>query len=331
MKLVGSAPWEFWSSRTMEHRGRVFNLSQDSQRLRITEVLLGEEVQCVSVTTGVDSKTDDDRCIVCCSFGEQILVMSGKQEEDASAVLVGIDEGPLSKASVHVTELTVEGDKVWDTFPYLCAVSENRALLYFYDRNSMWYCDIKGTTLAMRKLTTEMPGDQGFGVVPLRLPDGRLFVAGAAWPESTDIVLITPNEEPTFEKVGEMPGVPRSGPSTILIGSRLVLSFGGSVRREYTDEFWIYDIKTHKVSPMAQGEEWYGDNVWSTLVIHDDKLYSIGGYVASSIYSCPLRRFARLIRLVSVRFAFYNALGIPVRPKMMSQLTATQDYILTWL
>jgi len=72
-----------------------------------------------------------------------------------SAALVDVEEGPLSESTVHLTELTVEGDEEMEQrlfYPYLCPVSETRALLYFDMQDNMWYCDLKDHILTVKKL-----------------------------------------------------------------------------------------------------------------------------------------------------------------------------------
>lgn len=112
------------------------------------------------------------------------------EEGSVFAALVEVDEGRLSKETVQITTLAVNGDKEWPDQPFLCQVSESWALLYFDSRNSMWYCDVAGRKLTMRKLRTTMPAHWGFRALPIYLSNQKLLVAGA-YPESADITLIS--------------------------------------------------------------------------------------------------------------------------------------------
>ena len=110
MRRIGEAPGEFQSRNTCQHRGRAFRFSQSKGKLRVTEVILRDGVEVVEVQTGVDCETTDDAYIVCCSFGDRILVMAGRGS-NVFAALVDVDEGRLSKKAIHVTTLTVTGDR----------------------------------------------------------------------------------------------------------------------------------------------------------------------------------------------------------------------------
>jgi len=79
----------------------------------------------------------------------------------------------------------------------------------------------------LTKLADKMPVQGGFAIVPIRPPNGKLLATGAR-SYSKNITLISTSENPTFEVVGTLPGVARESPSTILVGGRFVVGFGGN-------------------------------------------------------------------------------------------------------
>jgi len=298
MRKVGPTPLEFRSYNTCKHQERVFSFSSDHGKLVVTEAILGKETRCVRVTTELDCNKGGDSCIACCSLGQHMLVIAGK-DEDMSAALVSVDEGQMTESTTHITALIVESKKEWLDWPYLCPVSENRALLYFNWWDSMWYCDIKDQALTVKKLATRMPSVYGFCTVPLRLPDGKLLVAGA-FPYSNDITLISCGEELKFEKVGEIPGERRYLASTVLIKERFVVGFGGWNGNGYLRDLWIFDLQTYKASPVTRDGEWHSADQLVPLVAHCDTLYLLRGQSNSISFS----KLASLIQDATIRSAF---------------------------
>ena len=160
MRKLGALPRQIASYNTCQHKGRVFHFSQRAAKLRVTEVLLGDRVEFVEVQTDVRCKTSNDKVIGCCSLDGRILVMSGRKS-DLFAALVNVDEGKLSAETIHVISLKVKGKISWAGVPFLCQVSEDRALLYLNPQRRMWYCDVKGCDINLRKLSTQMPAKGG--------------------------------------------------------------------------------------------------------------------------------------------------------------------------
>jgi len=313
MKRVGSVIEEFLSYNTCDHHGRVLHFSQEQQKLRVTEVLLGESTQCVSITTETNCKTDDDWLIACCSLGEHMLVMAGWLS-DVFAALVEVGEGLLDESTVHLTELTIEGDKKLVDWPYLCPISNTRVLLYFAGRYSMWYCDINTTTITMKKLLSEMPTDWGFNTLPLCLPNGALLLAGADLP-STDITLLYSDDDPTFRKIGELPGPARCLTSTILIGDRFVVGFGGRAD-VCLDDLWIFDLQTLKGSALRREGQWHQRDQLVSLVVQNNTLYLLGGENSKSVHSISFQALSRLISSYPIIFSLSQWLGVAIHPVM---------------
>jgi len=235
-------------------------------------------------------------------------------ENDIFAALVSVDGGPLTASAVHVTELVVEGEKGWPDWPFLCSVSGGRALLYFDEQNNMWYCDIVASSLVMRKLETRMPSGGGFRTVPLRLPNDRLLVAGSSSSStSRDITVILPHEEPRFEKAGEIAGPLRCETSTVLIGGRFVVGFGGC-NYMYLDDLWVFDVQTRESSPVTKKGEWHPATSWSFLAVQEDVFYIISGIGATSVHSIPLSTLASLIQDPTIRSSFLTTCQKTSRP-----------------
>jgi len=312
MKKVGELTWELRSYNTCQYKERVFHFLSDSGKLRITEVILGEKARCMTIITDVSCKPGHDLYIACCSLGQHILIMA-EDNADVLAALVDIDEGPLSEATIHITELTVEGDKERFMGPYLSPVSENQALLYFCWQTGMWYCEVTDRTLTIRKLEKKMPKKKGFDTLPLRLPDGRLLVTGLH-SCSKDITLISCYREPCFPKIGEIPGEKRCGASTVLVGKRFVVGFGGVRSGTNLADLWIFDLQTRRGSSVAKEGDWRAPGNQISLAVQGDTLYLMGGWELHSVHSISLQTLSELIRDVDIQEVLQFALGLEPRP-----------------
>lgn len=206
-----------------------------------------------------------------------------------SAALILIDKGKLSKSAIHITALTVQDDTLWSSTPYLCQVSETRALLYLEGQRQLWYCDLTGTNLATQKLEAQMPTISGFCTLPIALPGGELLVQGAR-PCSKDIWKIVTAGEPQFKTIAQMPGPVRESPSSILIGKRFVLGFGGfstnitaSDKKNFEplrDDLWVLDLQTSRGSEVRKDGAWHPESKLTALAIRDNVLYLIGTRVS---------------------------------------------------
>jgi len=310
MKKIGETPWDFYSVNTCICHGRVFNFSSDSGKLRITELILGDDVRYRSVTIEAGCQTEYDWHVACCSLGQHILVMAG-EGGNVFAALVDIDGGQLSESKIHMTELIVEGDDDWIYWPFLCSVSESRALLYFDEGYSLRYCDIKDQVVTMRKFSTYMSADGEFRTLPLCLPDGKLLVAGK-YPCSRSITLISGDAKPQFERIGEIPGRWRYRVSTVLLGERFVIGFGGK-NKTPLDDLWIFDIKTRKGSPVTKKEAWHQPDYSATLAVQDNALYLVGGWYTTSVHCISLQALSELIVDVTFQSTFQTVLGLRLR------------------
>lgn len=235
MKKAGGISRGFASFDTCLFRERAFHFSQNNGKLRVTEVLLSDNSTLANADTNADFLGER---LAYCRLGDRILVMSGGEGSISSALVV-VDNGGLSTATVHVTALTVEGDREWPGQPFLCQVSENRALLCFGGGNSMWYCDLENTRLIMQKLATQIPAEKGFYTSPIFLPDGKLLVSGA-YPNSNNITLISCNAQPSLESIGRIPGAARHMTSCVLLKDRFVVGFGGYSNGVLLDDLWIF-------------------------------------------------------------------------------------------
>jgi len=327
MRRVGETPQQFRSYNTCVHRGRVFHFSRDGRRLRVTEVLLGDKATSVSTLTIATCKADDDKFVTCCSMGEHMLVMSGKHS-DISAATLDVGDGPLSESMVHTTELIVKGTIEWSSIPYLCSLSDARILLYFGARPDMWNCELNTTAVHIRKLATTMPTEGGFCTVPLHTPDGKLFVAGAS-PASSDIMFITIDRDPTFEKIGSIPGRARWGASAILIGERFVLGFGG-YNYNALDDLWVFDLETRKASLMRNEGDWHPGDFLVPMVVHGGTLYLLSGWNTTCINAVPLAVLSEWIHDESIRSAFRSCiqtLAVSQQAKLLSHIASLQETI----
>jgi len=121
----------------------VFSFLYDDGELLVAELILGREVHCALIKLEVDLTSPVHVGVICCSLGCHILLMSEKTGgEGIVAALADVGEGPLSESTVHITELTVEGGQEWSGRPFLCRVSDTRALLRSLKYDKMWYCDL---------------------------------------------------------------------------------------------------------------------------------------------------------------------------------------------
>lgn len=304
MKKIEEKVWALGSCSTCQHKKRVFHAFLNGGKLFIAEVILGDGVRCVAVQTRVDRGETDYRCVACCSFGEHILVMTGKKG-NVFAALVDVDEGTLGEGTVHITALAVSGDKHWTTFPHLCQAGESRVLLFFEWLNDVRYCDIADTTLEIKRLDVEVPAKFGFSVTPIRLPDGKLLVAGAD-SDSPAIIQISCDGNPQFEKVGVIPGAARRRASSVLVRDRFVVGFGGQGDC-YLDDLWIFDLQTCRSSIVWEKGEWTRSLNSLVVILQDDVLYILD-YKAHSI---TLQALSELIDDDEIRDTFCAVLGLP--------------------
>ena len=290
---------------TLLYKGKILHFSLNGSVLSVSEVILhGRNKNLVTVCAGVKINPG---YFGCCLLGDRVLVMSGADRK-VSAAPITVDQGRTSEKTVHATALIVAGDVRWTDTPYLCQVSESRALLCIRG-SSVYYCEAGGDTLTLHKLATKAPTKWGFDCLPIRLSDGKLLLAGS-YPESTDITLITCGEEPRFEKIGDIPGVERSSPSMALVAERFVLGFGGWGSRVPLDDLWIFDLQTRRASIIWEVEEWVDSSNRPVLFLKDERLWILGPTVAAITLSLISQR----IDDDEIRKAFCGALGLPPAP-----------------
>jgi len=281
----------------------VFNISSDSGRLRVTEVVLGDEARCVGVTTDLACKSHDNECILCTPLGEDILVMAGRGK-GVFAALVSVDGGLPSKATIHVTELAVKGLNEWPDHSFLCPLSEKRALLCSHGGNRMWYCDVKRALLITKELAVKAAATGDFDAVPIYFSDGALLVLQQNL-SSTNLVLFRYDGELRLEKIGEISGERRRDTSITLIGGRFLVRFGGQTR-DTLDDLWIFDLETHKGSPVENNGEWHPADKLVFLVVQENTLYLVG----RSIFSISLGALSELIQDVDFQAGFQVTLAL---------------------
>jgi len=243
---------------------------------------------------------------------------------------VSIDPGELMRKSIHIEKKKVIGLETYGNAPLLVQISENKVWASFYYSDEIWIGEITGNTMLMTKHPDYLPMLWRFRAPPLRLPDGR-FLAAGGYPYSTDISLITPGEHFSFEKIGDIPGEERDSVSTILIGERFVVGFGGWHDKRHMDDMWIFDLETHKISSMKREGGWHPGGSSPVLAVRDKELYVIGGGGASSAHCISFLALSRLIQYGGVRRSFCLYLGLPFRLSKALKGSIVIDYIPTLL
>jgi len=331
MKKVGRLLGEPQSYNTCEYQGRVFNFAADDRgKFTVEEVFLGEKVGAREVNTGVDCKCNNGYISSCCALDDKILVMAGERNAtDFFCAIVSIDPGELTKESIHIEEKKVRGWENYRSGPFLAQISENTVWASFLWSNEIWIGELKGDELVMTKHQDHLPTTDGLGAPPLPLPDGG-FLAAGGWPDSTSIVLITLGEHFSFEKVGDMPGEKRYCASIVLIKKRFVVGFGGW-KDSYADDMWIFDIQTHRASPVKKEGEWRPGGPWPVLVVRDKEVYVFGGIGASSVCCISFASLSQLIQHGGVRCAFRLCLELPFQPGKGYERSAIIDYAPNYL
>ena len=184
----------------------------------------------------------------------------------------------------------------------------------------MWYCDVTGDTLAIRKLKTRMPTWGGFATVPIRIADGKLLAVGTN-PESTDITLVHCDEKPQFEKIGDIPGEARRNTSSVLIGDRFVVGFGGRNINRLGD-LWVFDLQTRRSSQVRRRGKWHPEDILVSLVVQGGVLYLL----AITISCISLTALAALIEDRELRIAFSRQVGPPATPLPRFTAESLCDY-----
>jgi len=325
MRDLGGCFPDFFAHNTIDHQGRVFHFSQREGKLCVTEVFFGPRVKTRTVNTGIDCKTGDDDYILCCSLGDKILVIPRQvRARGTSCALVTIDPGELTTESVHVEEKQVVMRRKSETIEFLTRISETEVQASSSVSDEIWIGKLQQTRLVMRKRTARLAAKCGFGSHPLRLPDGRFLVTGE-WLPSTTITAVTPGKRFPFEKIGDMPGEGRRDVSMILIGERFVVGFGGC-HSDYVDDMWIFDLKTHKVSPVKKEGEWHPGGPRPILVVQDKELYVIGGGATTAAHCLSFAALVRLIQHDGVRYAFCFCLGFPIHPSKALKRSTLKQY-----
>lgn len=169
-----------------------------------------------------------------------------------SAILVSIDDGPLRKSSVRFTKLAIPWHVRLPSLPFLSQTSEERVLLHFHKRTTMYRCRIFCKWLAARKirgtglLTEEL-------VTEIRLPSGK-FLAVKPAPGSAEVRLVF-QEFSQRESIANLFGRSRRPPTAVLVAERFLVGFGG-YWDDYIDNLWILDLQAHQSSLIREYNEW---------------------------------------------------------------------------
>lgn len=301
------------SSSMVSHRGRLFFFTAGGTKFTISEIVFfGRRAKDITVPLKMRFC---DGPIGCCSLGNHILVMTG-QKKRISAALVTVEKGRLRPLSVSTKRLTVNGDKVWPGIPFVRAISDTTALLFFDGQSATWLCEVSGTTLSVTKQATQMPTEGGFRCLPIGLPDGALLAAGDS-SGFTDITRISVNGRPRCEFVGVIPGVGRYGASLVLIRDRFVVGFGGTSIRghETLDDLWIFDLQTRHGSQLSKRGMWHPKANHVFMVVQGGTLYLIGGTLTTSVYCIALEAFGGLVRDWRLKADFCSCMGFSIASK----------------
>jgi len=328
MKKVGELPWGVRSYNTCEYRGRIFNFVSDYHgELLVRELLLGDEVEVKEVDTGVDWKCRRLCFLSHRPFNDKILLMAGEDHAtDFFCALVSVDPGDLTKDSIHIEEKNAREFDSYSPGYSPIPPTEGRARSPFDDSNEMRADKSNGNEVAKTRHHNGLPDGWMDCTPSLRLPDGRLLLAGG-WPYSTQITLVTPGEQLSLEKIGNIPGEGRRFASTILINERFVVGFGGQFIDIRMDDMWIFDLKTRRSSRVTKRGEWHPASQWCALVVRDDNLYILGGDETASAHCLSFSTLVRLIPCGRVRCAFCSCLGFPFRPGKGFKRNAFSHYI----
>lgn len=312
MRRIRGVPRRFISSQTFEHGGRVFNLLADEHRIVLTEILMNAEARCRPIEKHTDLSIDAS-AYACCSVGDRFLLLAGSAEGDGvSALAFTVRDGPLKEDQVDMQELHIETDEElsWRWYPFAAFSPGSGVFLYFDESSDFWLGELVANGLRFRKSPVSLPTKWGFRTLPGLLPDGRFVVAGSD-PRSTDIVAFPGAMAPSFEQIGSMPGENRYGVATVVLKQRFLIGWGGSTGN-YSDDLWVLDLRTGRLSSVRQDEHWAPGDFWATLVLREEYLYLIGGYSGLSINRIALRDLRSLISDDDIRSAFPTDSGIAV-------------------
>lgn len=305
MKKIGEDSRRHLLDYFFEHHGRVFQF-YISEELHVTEYFLGERVETVDAVTKVNWDKHLTDILGWCSLGDDFLMILGGK--GICALLLKVDEGKLISGAVHVTSLTVTGEQAWEVPSFLCQVTETRALLCFLKTNRLLYCDLIGNGLVLKLLNTKAPVSWKCKPSVICLSDRQLLMTGLS-SRSTDISLIVCEDEPRFERLGDIPGLPMQKSSIVLLKNRFVVGFGGDEHTRFT-ELWIFDVQTRASSFIWEKGDWTLENN-SVLVAGDDTLFLIG----YGVHSITFQALSELIDNIAVRAAFCNAFGFSLASK----------------
>lgn len=303
MRRVGGAQRRFRSHNTCQKGGRLFNFTQNSGSLVVTEAILGETMELRTVDTRQNCLVTHDPDLGCCEYGDYILVMAATSRRTFAALLT-IDEGELTRGNPRLTKLTVFGGIIWHSRPFLCQMADNQVLLYFREQDTLWCCNISPRVLRFERLEVRLHASKGCCSSPIRLPDGMLLLAGSN-PISTNIAVLSRDAPPRI--IGSIPGEARADTSVILVKERFVVGFGGAG----LNDLWVFDLQNSSSSIVWESGEWAPPSPMSVLVIKGGTLYIIG----REAHSITLAALAGLIDDEHIRQDFCEALGLPPAPQ----------------
>lgn len=273
----------------------------------ITEVQLGESLQCTTVVLREAAGTGLCYHIGCLALEDGILVVVTR-ESGLRAFMLLFRAGKLLQERVSLERLRVCGSELLGICPYLCRWSEDRVLLSFENDNRFWFGRLAPGELYMSVAPFQAIPARGFCTRPLDLMDGSFLVAGGA-PNTCDIVIMRPGREPLFEKVGTIPGDGRDSTVTVLLSDRFVLGFGGAVTgNRFIASMWVYDLRTRRSSCVDRVGEWHQRDQYAPLFSHQDGLYILAGYQGVEAHYISFQDLVLLIDDLAIRQAFGEAL-----------------------
>jgi len=295
MKKVGASPGRIHAHNTLCFDDRVFNFSHLGGTLVVTEYYLEGDVTRKGTNTGINCRTSDKGICSCCILGDSFLVTGGNDgSTDLFTALVTIEPKALGRKTVHVKELRLVGGEACRPRPFLAEVSEDRVWASFSNSNEVWFGKYADDELVMTRSATCLPTVYGFDASPIRLPDGTFLVAGT-FPLSNDITLVSVDDDITFKKIGEMPGVERYKVSLVLIRKRFVAGFGGWNGRRNLDELWVFDLQSRNSSLVEKKGEWHPATCWPYMQVSNEYLYILGGDATNTMHSISLSDLSSLI------------------------------------
>jgi len=317
MKQLGFVANEIESFNTLIYRGQVYHFRPQNGHLCIRRIHLGDTLSTEVCLTDRPLGGEKSSSNTVCVLDGEILHISAFSSNAQSACSITIGDGPLTKNSVHITELELSGP--WDglsqwTFMVQYAPGKVFATVHCFPKLFSLVRD--GSKIRRDILDIDVPSGGYLDTVPALLAPGRLVSPGGRAVDVLDAIREIAIEEQTIEEVGRLPR-PRRAAGSVLLASRFLLGFGGCSFGDLGD-LWVYDLETKETSEVERRGDWHMEDCYVPMYVISNVLYLVCGWSSGNVWAIPLSVIKELIRSPAIREAFPSEAPDTQEPYLMA-------------